>query len=197
MGDKGHSEPDLFGGYTHYDSHGNKIGHSDPGLFGGYTKYDTHGNKIGHSDPGLFGGYTNYDTHGNKIGHSDPGLFGGYTHYDAHGNKTGHSDPGLFGGYSNSSDSDGCYIATCIYGSYDTPELWTLRRFRDDYLGTRPWGRAFIRAYYALSPKLVALFGKADWFRGFWRGKLDRFTAKLRESGYENTPYADKNWRKR
>ena len=197
MGDKGHSEPDLFGGYTHYDSHGNKIGHSDPGLFGGYTNYDANGNKIGHSDPGLFGGYTNYDSHGHKTGHSDPGLFGGYTHYDAHGNKTGHSDPGLFGGYSNSSDSDGCYIATCVYGSYDTPELWTLRRFRDDYLGTRLWGRAFIRTYYALSPKLVALFGKADWFRSFWRGKLDRFTAKLRENGYENTPYADKNWRKR
>lgn len=25
----------------------------------------------------------------------------------------------------------GCYVATCVYGSYDCPEVWTLRRFRD------------------------------------------------------------------
>ena len=42
----------------------------------------------------------------------------------------GHSAPGLFGGY-NHSDS-GCYIATCVYGSYDCPQVQTLRRFRDD-----------------------------------------------------------------
>ena len=24
----------------------------------------------------------------------------------------------------------GCYIATCVYGSYDCPQVWTLRRFR-------------------------------------------------------------------
>ena len=24
-----------------------------------------------------------------------------------------------------------CYVATAVYGSYDCPEVWTLRRFRD------------------------------------------------------------------
>jgi len=33
------------------------------------------------------------------------------------------------GGGSNS--SAGCYIATAVYGSYNCPEVWTLRRYRD------------------------------------------------------------------
>ena len=90
------------------------------------------GHKIGHSDPAFFGGYNHYDSKGHKTGHSDPALFGGYNHYDSSGKKTGSSDPSLFGGYSNNSSSGGCYIATCVYGSYDCPEVWTLRRFRVD-----------------------------------------------------------------
>ena len=57
MGNKGRSEPNLFGGYTHYDSKGHKTGRTEPGFFGGYNHYDAKGNKVGHSDPGLFGGY--------------------------------------------------------------------------------------------------------------------------------------------
>ena len=40
MGDKGRSERNLTGGFTHYDSKGHKIGHSEPSFFGGYTDYD-------------------------------------------------------------------------------------------------------------------------------------------------------------
>ena len=46
----------------------------------------------------------------------------------------------------SSSSSDccgGCYVATCVYGSYDCPQVWTLRRFRDDTLGSTWYGRAF------------------------------------------------------
>ena len=42
----------------------------------------------------------------------------------------------------------GCYVATCVYGSYDCPQVWTLRRFRDDTLGSTWYGRTFIRVYY-------------------------------------------------
>ena len=28
-------------------------------------------------------------------------------------------------------NSGGCYVATAVYGSYDCPEVWTLRRYRD------------------------------------------------------------------
>ena len=192
MANKGRSEPGLFGSYTQYDEHGHKVGRSEPGLFGGYTNYDAKGNKVGHSDPGLFGGLTHYDQSGKKIGHSDPGLFGSYTDYDASGHRTGSSDPGMFGSYHH---SDGCYVATCVYGSYDCPQVWTLRRFRDAVLGNSVLGRAFIRLYYAVSPTIVEWFGETDWFYRFWRSKLDVLVQRLQDEGVEGTPYEDKDWR--
>lgn len=195
MAKKGRSEEGLFGTVYHYDEHGKKTGRSEPGFFGGYTNYDAKGNKVGHSEPGLFGGYTSYDTKGNKIGHTEPDLFGGYTSYDAKGKKVGHSDPGLFGGYTNYSDDQGCYVATCVYGSYDCPEVWTLRRFRDDFLAKSLMGRAFIRTYYATGPTIVKLFGNTKFFKKMWRGFLDKSVHKLNEKGVENTPYNDKAWK--
>lgn len=86
----------------------------------------------------------------------------------------------------------GCYVATCVYGSYDCPQVWTLRRYRDDILAETPWGRAFIRFYYAVSPTLVETFGHTDWFKKLCRGILDKMVAKLQKNGMENTPYQDK-----
>ncbi len=190
MANKGRSEPNLFGGYTHYDEKGNKIGTSEPNLFGGFTDYDAKGNKVGHSDPGLLGGYTHYDSHGSKTGRSDPTLLGGYTHYDKNGNRSGTSDPNLLGGYSHS-DNEGCYIATCVYGSYDCPQVRTLRRFRDDTLKQSAAGRAFVRVYYALSPTLVRRFGHTKLFRRFWKGRLDRLVKRLNGRGAEDAQHKD------
>ncbi len=195
MANKGRSEPGLFGRVNHYDEHGQKTGYSEPGIFGGYNTYDTKGNKVGHTEPGIFGGYNHYDTHGNKVGHSDPTLFGSYQHRDASGKVTGHSDPGMFGSYRHT-DSEGCYVATCVYGSYDCPQVWTLRRFRDDTLGKSAFGRAFIRTYYATSPTIVRWFGDTRWFKKMWRGMLDGMVRKLNGKGVEDTPYQDKSWRR-
>ncbi len=90
----------------------------------------------------------------------------------------------------------GCYIATCVYGSYDCPEVWTLRRYRDSKLGASHGGRAFIRLYYAISPTLVKWFGNTNWFKKMWRGVLDKKVKKLQTQGYESTPYDDIDWRK-
>ena len=92
--------------------------------------------------------------------------------------------------------SGGCYIATCVYGSYDCPQVWTLRRYRDDTLGSTWYGRLFIRTYYAISPTLVKWFGKTNWFKKLWKCKLDRMVAKLQNNGVEDTPYEDKEWQK-
>lgn len=194
MGNKGRSKPNLFGGYTHYDEKGRVIGRSEPGLFGGFTEYDENGRKIGYSKPGAFGGYNHYDNHGNRTGRSNPGMFGSYQHYDEHGNRVGSSDPGVFGGYSNNSGGDACYVATCVYGSYDCPEVWTLRRFRDHFLAAHLLGRAFIRVYYAVSPTIVKWFGQTVWFRTFWRKMLDSLVTALRADGYADTPYQDRDW---
>ncbi len=88
----------------------------------------------------------------------------------------------------------GCYVATCVYGSYDCPQVWTLRRFRDYTLAETWYGRTFIHAYYAISPTLVQWFGDTTWFKKLWKGKLDHMVKRLNEQGFENTPYNDKPW---
>lgn len=94
----------------------------------------------------------------------------------------------------NSSANDGCYIATAVYGSYDCPEVWTLRRFRDHKLALTKCGRSFIRFYYSISPTLVRNFGQQRWFTYIFHRILDLMVCKLNGKGIENTPYKDINW---
>lgn len=88
--------------------------------------------------------------------------------------------------------NNGCYIATCVYGSYDCPQVWTLRRFRDYSLDKTWYGRLFIKCYYAISPTLVKWFGETKWFRSFWKSKLDKMVADLNSKGVNDTYYHDK-----
>ena len=93
-----------------------------------------------------------------------------------------------------STQKSGCYVATAVYGSYDCPEVWTLRRYRDNTLTQTWYGRVFIKTYYAISPTLVKWFGDTKWFKKMWQGKLDRMVRRLNDEGVENTPYEDKQW---
>ena len=92
------------------------------------------------------------------------------------------------------STSGGCYVATAIYGSYDCPEVWTLRRFRDFTLAERWYGRAFIKIYYAISPILVKWFGKTIWFKNIFQKPLNKLVKELQDKGVEDTPYSDRIW---
>ncbi len=85
-----------------------------------------------------------------------------------------------------------CYVATAVYGSYDCPEVWTLRRFRDFTLCETWYGRLFIKTYYAISPMLVKWFGNTIWFKALWRKPLDKLVNFLNGKGVENTPYNDR-----
>lgn len=87
--------------------------------------------------------------------------------------------------------SEGCYVATAVYGSYDCPEVWTLRRFRDDILRPTTAGRAFIKLYYRVSPTLVKWVGNTRWFNALCRLPLDRLVEHLRRQGIADTPYND------
>lgn len=93
----------------------------------------------------------------------------------------------------STSSYSGCYIATCVYGSYDCPQVWTLRRFRDYTLGETWYGRFFIKCYYATSPTLVKWFGETKWFRSFWKERLDKMVFRLNEKGVDNTYYNDRH----
>lgn len=86
----------------------------------------------------------------------------------------------------------GCYVATCAYGSYDCPQVWVLRRYRDEFLSLSWYGRAFVRTYYAISPTLVRLFGKNTLLRSVCRKLLDVLVGKLLEAGVSDKPYKDK-----
>lgn len=87
-----------------------------------------------------------------------------------------------------------CYIATAVYGSYDCPQVWTLRRYRDCNLSKTRHGRVFIKTYYRISPTLVKWFGNTEWFKKVWKGRLDHMVATLQSKGVASTPYEDENW---
>ena len=104
------------------------------------------------------------------------------------------SSKALFSGESLEFEKGACYIATAVYGSYNCPQVWTLRRYRDFTLSQTWYGRTFIRLYYAISPILVFLFGKTKWFKKLWKPKLDRMIRELNSKGVLDTPYEDLRW---
>lgn len=85
----------------------------------------------------------------------------------------------------------GCYVATSVYGSYDCPEVWTLRRFRDDTLEHYIFGRIFIKTYYMASPTLVKYLGDKKAFKFVFKPLLDKFVKKLNDNGVKSTFYTD------
>lgn len=85
----------------------------------------------------------------------------------------------------------GCYIATCVYGSYDCPQVWILRRYRDEILKKSVPGRCFVAVYYAISPTLVHVLGRNVKVREVWRGMLDGIVRRLRNRGFSDEPYLD------
>lgn len=73
----------------------------------------------------------------------------------------------------------GCYVATAVYGSYNCPQVWALRRFRDQRLTASAAGRTLIRFYYAVGPHLVRGVGRRHLFAAMVRPVLDRFVRWL------------------
>lgn len=190
MSKQGYSRKSGFGKTTHYDSRGKKIGYSQESGFGKTTHYDSRGKKIGYSQNAGFGTIKHYDKKGKNVGKTYDTGFGTEKHYNNKGRQMGYS-------YKSSNSSShykgegGCYIATCIYETYDCPELWTLRRFRDNYLQLSFLGRTFIKIYYYISPKVVELFGNNTNFRKYTKAILDSFTKMLKSNGFSDDPYKD------
>jgi tetratricopeptide (TPR) repeat protein len=59
----------------------------------------------------------------------------------------------------------GCFIATAVYGSDAAYEVEILRRFRDEKLLYHSLGKAFIKAYYTVSPSIAYFIGKYEFLR--------------------------------
>lgn len=59
-----------------------------------------------------------------------------------------------------SSENKGrCFIATSVFG-YGSTEVEALTGFRDHYLLKSPWGLAFVKTYYYLSPPIARFLDK-------------------------------------
>lgn len=77
----------------------------------------------------------------------------------------------------------GCYIATMVYGSYDAPEVMTLRNFRDEVLKKYFLGRLFISLYYLTSPQVVRLTKNSPGINRYFKKRLDKFVNRLHSRG--------------
>lgn len=99
------------------------------------------------------------------------------------------------GTYKSVNDNNGgCYVATCVYGSYDCPQVWTLRRYRDVVLSKTFTGRIFVRIYYGISPFFVKHFGRSYLFKKICKYPLDYIVGDLINKGFSSAPYKDKKW---
>lgn len=90
-------------------------------------------------------------------------------------------------------NTSACYVATAVYGSYNCPEVWTLRRYRDNILAKTWYGIGFIKTYYFISPYFVKWFGKSMWFKSLLKNPLDKLVNTLIKKGINNSPYQDKS----
>ena len=88
--------------------------------------------------------------------------------------------------------NSGCYIATAVYKSYNCPEVWTLRRFRDNFLLNTFFGKIFVKFYYLISPTIVKYLGKTKIFNVVFKFILNKFVLYLNNNGFENSQYKDK-----
>ena len=77
-----------------------------------------------------------------------------------------------------SKKSEGCYIATMVYESYDHPNVILLREFRDKKLNTNYLGKIFIRGYYRYSPKYVQFVKDKRLMRSF-SGRIVKGIVKI------------------
>ena len=67
------------------------------------------------------------------------------------------------------STSEGCYIATMVYGSYEAPEVKILRKVRDEIIVPTIVGRLFLKLYYNYSPWIVDKTKNGSFCQSFFR----------------------------
>ena len=67
---------------------------------------------------------------------------------------------------------EGCFIATAAYGYYGAAQVQVLRDFRDRYLQTNTYGRAFVQWYYRHSPQWAATIREHESLRALVRVAL-------------------------
>ena len=75
----------------------------------------------------------------------------------------------------------GCFIATEIYGSYDSSPVLVLRQYRDEKLLTSNLGSMLVNIYYSISPKIVQFIKNKQFLKKIIKSFLDRFVNNLKQ----------------
>jgi hypothetical protein len=76
-----------------------------------------------------------------------------------------------------------CFVATAVYGDYDSAEVRVLRAFRDRVLLPRAFGRACVRGYYRFGPGWAGRLQDRPLARRLVRRFLDGCVRGLRAAG--------------
>lgn len=69
-------------------------------------------------------------------------------------------------------DDKSCFIATAAFGSDMAPEVQSFRDFRNEFLLSNDWGRAFVKFYYKHSPFYANVIAQSEVARALVRGAL-------------------------
>lgn len=80
---------------------------------------------------------------------------------------------------SEASKTEGCYIATAVYGDYDAEEVKILRKFRDSVLQQCLLGQILVKIYYFLSPPVARWMRKTTHINAFVKKGLNHFVDYL------------------
>jgi len=80
------------------------------------------------------------------------------------------------------SPASGCFIATAAYGTPFAEEIDVLRSWRDEFLEASLPGRAFIKAYYSLSPPVANNISESEGKRKIVRTALGPIVKILKDN---------------
>lgn len=70
-----------------------------------------------------------------------------------------------------------CFISTAAFGSEMADQVQLLRKFRNEFLLTNTFGRAFVKTYYKYSPPVAHFIEHSEILKGITRGLLYPFIA--------------------
>lgn len=73
----------------------------------------------------------------------------------------------------------GCFIATAVYGTEFAPDVMVLKQYRDDIFLKSSVSRAFVQAYYFISPPVARVIEMSGILRKLTRNILVRPLAKV------------------
>lgn len=77
----------------------------------------------------------------------------------------------------------GCFVATVVYGGADTPQVTSLRAYRDEVLLRTRSGRTFVALYYRIGPYLAELVSKHPLLMRLTRKTLDSLVVSIQRRG--------------